>query len=322
MTLKARSSHVAFVLSGGATHGAVQVGMLRALLEAGIFPDLLVGTSVGAMNAAVFSSNATQDGLEDLRRLWIKAPRSLIFPLRARESIRSLRSQDRHVFSNSGLRTWIEANLRYQMLEELPVPIHVMATDVKTHSPVQMSHGDAVTALLASASLPGVFPPVERGGRVLADGGASANIPVGPAILLGARLIYVLSPRPSANAGSRPSAEMRSGVSRISEAALRALDNWLGRPATDAEEAIDMRANGQSKRQHFEIVRLPSPHVADVNPFSFRHSGRLVDEAFALSRAWLDAYADRSDRRVIALDPGGRDDVGGASPLSLRPHPP
>lgn len=316
--MRVRSSRVAFVLSGGATHGAVQVGMLQALLDAGIVPDLLVGTSVGAMNAAVFSPNATPEGLKHLRSLWIEAPRSLIFPLRARGSIRRLRSRDRHLFPNAGLRTWIESNLRYQRLEEFPIPLHVMATDMATHSAVQISHGDAATALLASASLPGVFPPVERGGRVLADGGTTANIPVGPAMLLGATRIYVLSPQPGA-AESWPATEAASRVSRINEAALRALDNWFGRPAKNAEDAIEAQASEHIKRNRIEVVRLPSPYVADVSPFSFRHSSRLIDEAFAVSAAWLaDNEEGASGHRVGTLDRSVRNEVRGRSPAPLH----
>lgn len=276
---------IAFVLSGGATHGAVQVGMLRALLQAGIAPDLLVGTSVGAMNAAMFSTDPTESGLEELARLWIVAPRSEIFPLRPVATLSHLRSRPGHLFPNAGLRRWIESNLRYQRLEEFPIPLHVMATDVATNAPVRLSRGDALSAILASASLPGAFPPIVRAGRLLADGGIVADVPIAPARLLGARRIFVLSPRTTS--GDERGRSWRP-ARRSNAALLSLLDRWFGQGA-GASPASIAGAMGSDHGGDAEVIWLPSPYVGDVSPFSFRYSRRLIDESYQLATTWLAA---------------------------------
>lgn len=306
-----RQERVAFVLSGGATHGAVQVGMLQALLDAGVRPDLLVATSVGAMNAAMFSSDASKSGLDTLRELWISAPRSQIFPVASRETLRHLRSRDGHLFPNDGLRRWIESNLRYRLLEHFPIPLHVMVTDVETRTARQISHGDALTAILASSSLPGVFPPVARDGRMLADGGTTADIPVAPAILLGATQIYVLSPR-TRNSLSGESPHRGPRTRRFNEAALNVLDAWFGAPAAKGPYSAATQFRPDLGPDLAEVIHLPSPFVADTNPFSFRHSRRLIDEAFTLS---LQMLADNDHNRPIQ----GRRHERGTDPRRRRP---
>jgi NTE family protein len=268
---------VAFVLPGGAAWGAVQVGMLAALTDAGIVPDLLVGTSVGALNAAMFAAAPDAAGVADLAATWSSARRHEIFPLNPVRVARALARRQGHLLDNTSLRWWIERHLAFDRLEDAPVPLHVVATDVARTVPVVLSSGDAARALLASCAIPGIFPPVTVDGRRLADGGTTANEPVPQALALGAATVFQLStfgPRQG------PVAPRRA---RVAEA----LDRRFGRPPVPAR--LDVR---RGPGPHQAVHVLPAPPTADVNPFSFRQTARLIDRAAELTAAWL---ADRLD---------------------------
>lgn len=259
------SRRTAFVLSGGATRGASQVGMLQALTERGIRPDLVVGTSIGALNGACYAETPSLAGLERLEQLWYEPPRADIFSLSARSIAQNLRQRKGYVLDNGGLRDWIKVNTSVERLEDFPIPLHAVATDAATRDPVVLSAGDTVEALLASSAIPGVFPAITIDGTRLIDGGASADVPVRPAVGLGATTLYVL---PTAPASAAPPSLL-----------WQVLDRLFGQPAAAAATADDAGV---------EIIRLPAPHP-DANPTSFRSSRRLVAESRAMARDFLDA---------------------------------
>jgi NTE family protein len=259
-------SATAFVLPGGSTRGAAQVGMLMALTEAGVKPDLVVGTSVGALNAACYAADPTLAGLGKIDRLWVAAPRSQIFPLSVRSIVSNLRHREGYVLPNDGLRRWIADNTRHARLDEFPIPIHAVATDAETGQAVVLSSGDTVTALLASAAIPGVFPPVLIDGARLYDGAVAADTPIAQAAALGATTIYVLS---------------TTAPDPVQPAVWRILDRLFGQPAVIEEP---------SEIPGVAVHVLPAPR-ASGNPYSFRSSRQLIDEARALARTFLSHHA-------------------------------
>jgi NTE family protein len=270
-----RPGPVAFVLAGGASHGAVQVGMLKALTDAGIVPDLLVGTSVGALNATAFAADPSPAGVAHLADSWSHVKRSAVFPIRPRAVLLGTIGTRNHVLSNHRLRALITETLPVDRLEATAIPVHVMTTDFSTGQPVMLSQGDAVTALLASSAIPGVFPQVEIGGRLLMDGGVAANIPIAQAQILGATVIYVL---PTFGAGGPP--RRRSAL----KVGLYGLDHLLAHPA-----ATQIAAANDAVVVHW----VPVPHTSDISPFRLSESGRLIDEAAMLTHSWLEtAQAD------------------------------
>jgi NTE family protein len=149
---------VAFVLSGGASLGAIQVGMLRALYERGIRPDLIVGTSAGALNGAYIATRpqtaATADGLA---RIWRELRRSQVFPVNPLTGLLGFLGARDHLVPQSGLRRLIEDHVECAQLEEVPIPLHVVAVDVVTGEELRLSHGPTLDAILASAAIPGVL---------------------------------------------------------------------------------------------------------------------------------------------------------------------
>ncbi len=191
---------IAFVLGAGGSHGAVQVGQLRALREHGIRPDLLVGCSVGALNAAVVAADPA--GAPDvLEAVWRG--------LRARDLFRPAprSAHRRSVFADDGLRRLVAPHVP-PTFDDLAVPLHVVAACARTGDPHVLRSGPVLPALLASCAIPFLLPPVTIDGTALVDGGMRHDLPVAEAFALGAASVVALPttrwPRPVGYRSSAP----------------------------------------------------------------------------------------------------------------------
>ena len=184
---------VALVLSGGASLGAVEVGMLQALVAHGTRPDFVVGASAGAINAASYAGHPDAAGVERLAAVWRRLRSADVFPLQPLHGLLGFVGLRTSLLDPAPLRALLARELPYPRLEQARVPCHIVATDVLDGSEVVLSSGPTVEALLASAAIPGVFPPVAWGDRLLIDGGIIDNTPTSHAVDLGADEIYVLS---------------------------------------------------------------------------------------------------------------------------------
>ena len=183
----------AFVLSGGGSLGAVQVGMLQALTARGVEPDLLVGTSAGAINAAyVAGHGAGASSLDGLAALWARLRRRDVFPFQPARLGAAVLGWAPSLCANAPLRRLIGDHLTFDRLEESMIPLYVVATDVASGQEVLLSDGNAVDAVLASSAIPAVFPSIRIAGRDLIDGGVADNAAVSQAVTLGADIVYVL----------------------------------------------------------------------------------------------------------------------------------
>ena len=183
---------IAFVLSGGGSLGAIQAGMLEALLERDIVPDALVGTSIGAANAAFLAADATLPRAQALSNLWRSLKTRQIFPLGPVRTFNALR-RDGSLFPTAPLRRVIERHSPYSRIEWADIPLRIVATDFVDGTEVVFDSGPVADAVLASTALPGVFPPHRVAGRLYLDGGLVDHVPLAPAIAAGADTIYVLS---------------------------------------------------------------------------------------------------------------------------------
>jgi hypothetical protein len=157
------AQRTAFVFAGGGSLGAVQVGMLRELMHAGVSADLVLGSSVGAMNAAYFAGAAHAAGVNELEEVWRGLRRHDVFPVTFRSVLGFVGGAD-NLIDPSNLRKLIERNIPFANLEDAPIPVHVVATNLGGVA-ICLSSGPAVEALLASAAIPAAF-----------HGFASANI--------------------------------------------------------------------------------------------------------------------------------------------------
>ena len=263
----------AFVLSGGGSLGAVQVGMLQALSERGVTPDVLIGTSAGALNAAwVAGHGSGRESIAALADVWLALHRQDVFPVAPLRSVLAVAGIRPSLCANTGLRRLIESHLTFRDLEDAAIPLHLVTTNLLSGAEVLLSSGDAVSAVVASAAIPGVLPPVERDGLVLVDGGVSDNAALSQAVALGANEIYVL-PTGYACALARPPAGALA-------TALHALTLLI-------EQRLVMEV------AHFDgpaqIKVLPPLCPLAVSSGDFSHAGELIERAHTATGHWLDS---------------------------------
>ncbi|HEY0168498.1 MAG TPA: patatin-like phospholipase family protein [Jatrophihabitans sp.] len=185
-------SEVAFVLGGGGVLGATQVGMLRALLERGIRPDLVLGTSVGALNGAMLAADPSLDSVRGLTELWKELAASEVFSGSVFGRARTLIRHGTHLHSSDALRQLAADHLKVRDIEDLQVRFQCVAASIERATAHWFTAGPIAEAVLASCAVPGLLPPVVIDGEHFLDGGLVHSIPVGRAVALGARTIYVL----------------------------------------------------------------------------------------------------------------------------------
>jgi NTE family protein len=286
----------AFVLAGGASLGALQVGMLRALYERQIAADMFVGTSIGALNAAFLASRPqTPETVDELARAWRGLRREDVFPVSVRTLVGGLAGQRDHLVSDRALRRKVRRYIEFDDLSEAPVPVHTVAFDVIEGCEVLLSEGPTLDVIAAAAALPGVFPPVPVAGRRLIDGSVVNNTPISHAVSLGAERVYVLP----AQGRWHP----------LRPAPRGALDSAL-----DALGAlVDGRLREDLARyaSEVELIVLPAPNSQEVQPTDFSHSELLIGEATVASRAMLATVTPISRR--LRFDHAKRASQEGAS---------
>ncbi len=182
----------AFVLGGGGQLGAHQVGMLRALIERGITPELIIGTSIGAVNGAMIASDPSLATIDRLADLWTTIGQKGILDGSIFEWIKTFTQSGTHLQGNESLRQLLTDALHVELIEELVVPFQCVAACIEIAGIHYFERGPLVDAVLASSAVPGLLPPVEIDGRHYLDGGLVASIPLDRAIVLGATRIHVL----------------------------------------------------------------------------------------------------------------------------------
>lgn len=273
----------AFVLSGGGSLGAIQVGMLQALADRGVVPDLLVGSSAGALNAAFVAGRGFSDAtLDGLARIWRSLRRADVFPLEPTRQFLAFAGARPSLCSPDRLRRLIEGHVNYERLEDARIPLHVVATDVLSGREVLLSTGAPTPAILASASIPAVFPAVNVDGRLLFDGAVANNTPISQAVVLGADRIVVL-PAGAARALSTPP---RSALATAVHAITLLVEQRLALDIT----AYDGRA---------ELIVVPPLCPLSVSPADVRHAGELIERGRRSTHEWVDEGGLLRDRRGL-----------------------
>ncbi len=263
----------AFVLGGARNLGAMQVGMLEALAAAGIVPDLVVGCSVGAVNGAAFARDPSVSGAAALEAVWTRLVRRDVWPVHpVRAPVQLLRRMPA-VHGGAGLRRVLTDHLP-ESFEELAVPFHCVAADLRTGAARWFHTGDLLRPVLASAALPGLLPPVEIDGELLIDGAAVDVVPVAKAVSLGARRLFVLQ--------------------------IKDLDAALPPPRRPAEVLLRAFAISRNARFVADLAALPADVEVHVLPVvdwpRIRYDGfRRTPELVALARASTAAHLAAED---------------------------
>lgn len=260
-----------FVLGGGGSLGASQVGMLQALAEQGIVADLVVGSSVGALNGAVAALDPA-GAAGRLAHAWAHMTRDVVFPGGPLAQARTLRRTRTHLFPSSGLAAVIGAFVGADTsFADLALPLGVVTTDLATAAPYLITAGPLLPALLASAAIPAIYPPVDYDGRRLCDGGVAANVPMRQALAMGARSLVVLD---TAFPGHLPPPPQTAAdavfytvfVTMRTQAVLEA-------PIAAADAPV---------------LYLPGPSLRRISPLDFTHTDTLIKESYSVARLFLE----------------------------------
>jgi len=275
----------AFVFAGGGSFGAIQVGMLHALVAHGVQADFVVGASVGAINCAYVAGKPTLVGVRQLAQLWCELKRSTVFPMTF-SRIAGLFSRSPSLVDSSGLRALIERHLPYSLLEQAALPLHVVATEQLHGNSVCLSSGPTVDAILASCAIPAIFPPVLVGNEYLIDGAIASNTPVTTAVALGATRLIVLPTGYACALSAPPTSAIAS--------ALHALNMLIAHQLVQDLELLADR---------FEVLTVPPLCPLAVSAYDFSRARELIDRAEQNTRRWLESGGLRRQRIPSALRP-------------------
>jgi NTE family protein len=270
---------VAFVLSSGASLGAVQVGMLRALFEHDIRPDLVVGCSVGAINGAGLAEDPTAAGVARLDHIWRTTDARELMG-RGLWPTLSLARRTEAVHAGDKVHRFLRRTLTAATFEELAIPFQCVATDVTTESEAWFAEGPLLEAVLASSAMPAMFPSIHIGDGRYLDGAIVNDVPVQRAVALGARTVYVLEVGVLSRSWQEPRYPMGSAIQAY----------WIARRHRFRRE-LEAVPDG------VDVHLLPNGSPAPQRFHDFTRTAELIDCAYAASSAHLDG--------VVAGAPAG-----------------
>ena len=271
--VKKPGPHTVFVLGGGGNLGAIQVGMLQAVMERGILPDAVVGCSVGAINAAGLAVDPTLDGVDRLREIWLGVQSEVIGQTSRFSSIKLLTNRGPALHTNDGLRSLLERCLPHERFEDFAIPFHVVAASLRTGRAKWFSEGPYIEPILASAALPAILPPVVIDGEPFIDGAVVDNVPISRALELGAERVVVFHvgnfdrPRPM------PKRPIDVLVQAFSIARNFRFQHEISAPVPEG----------------VEMLVLPGVDPGKVRYDDFTRSRELIERGHAAAIAHLDA---------------------------------
>lgn len=274
-TLHPRGSRqrTAFVLGGGGNLGAVQIGMLQALLERDLTPDVLVGCSVGALNAAAMASQPTLDGVERLRQVWLDPATWQVFSSGKLTGPWLLLKKARSMVTNERIRRLVESTVAERRFEDFVRPLHVVATSLHTGRPAWFHTGAVVEPILASAALPAILPPVEIDGEAYIDGAVVDNVPISRAIDLGVERVIVLH----VGNFARPRPNPQRPLDVLLQAFSIARNERFARESERTYDGI-------------EVIVLPGVDPGPIKRNDFSKTEALIRRAHAAAASFLDDH--------------------------------
>jgi NTE family protein len=281
------TSEVAFVFPAGGSSGAVQVGILRSLFEAGIVPDLMVGSSVGSLNAAYMALDPTLERTASLEAVWKQLTRPDVFGRNGYGLIRRLVGRQSHLYAPNALRALIGRLCPIRDLSDGAVRLQVVTTDLDNGVARWWARGEASEILYASACLPGLFPPAVLCGHRHVDGGVLEPFPVQRAVDLDASVVYVLGEPPSLDA---------TALRRLSALDVLIRSFQISRYARLPEPAAVART-GQ------RVIVVPGADTSGVPVTDFRHTAKLIEESRDVSRRFMTSL--RASVAERQRDPAG-----------------
>jgi NTE family protein len=259
----------AFVLAGGGSFGAIQVGMMHSLAAHGISADMVVGSSVGALNGAYYAGDPTLKGVQQLEAIWRGLTRQDIFPITWRTLLSFIWRRD-FLIPHDGIEKLIGDNLQFRNLQDAKLPLHIVTTDIVTGDSVVLSEGSAAQAIIASTAIPGAFAPVHYKDFYLSDGAISSNTPIKVAVDKGATRLIILPTGYACAAGAPPV----GAVANILHALTLLIARQLVSDLEDLPPEIE-----------YYVVPPLCPLVG--SPYDFSRTADHIDRAIESTDAWL-----------------------------------
>ena len=243
--------------------------MLMELIAAGVLPDFVVGVSAGALNGAFLAFDPSPPMTERIGELWRRASTREVLGLSWR-SVWRVFGRRGHLADARGLVRILRRDLPYQTFDQTRIPLHIVAAEEATGAEVVLSEGPVLEAVLASTAVPGVFPPVPLGGRMLVDGVVAAGTPIATAARLGATRIIVLP----------------CGFTCVNKAVPQ---HAFGR-AMHAITLLGARQLRQDFERYAERVTLrlvPPLCPLHTSSYDYSNGAELINAARASTRNWL-----------------------------------
>ena len=265
----ARPAKTAFVFAGGGSFGAIQVGMMHSLAAHGISADMVVGSSVGALNGAYYAGYPSLKGVLQLEAIWRGLTRHDVFPITWRTLLGFIRRRD-FLIPHDGIQRLVDDHLPYRNLQDAKLPIHIVTTDIVSGDSVVLSEGSAAQAIIASTAIPGAFAPVRYKDFYLADGAISSNTPIKVAVAKGANRLIVLPTGYACSPHTPPTGAVAT--------ALHALTLLIARQVVGELEDIDPSI------EYFVVPPL-CPLVG--SPYDFSRTADHIERAIRSTDAWL-----------------------------------
>jgi NTE family protein len=262
-------SKTAFVFAGGGSFGAIQVGMMQSLASHGIGADMVVGSSVGAINGAFYAGDPTLDGVKRLAAIWRDLKRQDVFPITVRTLIGFLWRRD-FLIPHDGIRKLIDDHIPYRNLEEAKLPVHIVTTDIITGESVVLSDGPTADAVVASTAIPGAFSPIHYKDYYLADGAVSSNTPVRVAVQKGAKRLIILPTGHACASDAPPIGAVANALHALTLLISRQLIGELENLGPDIE---------------YYVVPPLCPLVG--SPYDFSRTADHIARAIDTTDAWL-----------------------------------
>lgn len=286
--LRRKPKRTAFVLSGGGNLGALQVGMVRALFERRIAPDLILGCSVGALNGSAIAADPSLVMAGRLQEMWRGLADEGVMPAGMFPAVQLAR-KGVAIHDNANLRRVIESVLPGSTFEDLVVPFQCVATALVEGSETWFEHGPLVDPIIASSAIPAVYPPVEIDGVKYLDGAIVNDVPVSRAVSLGCDRIFVLH----VGAWDRPRPEPKRPIDMATYA------YWLARRSRFQRDLASIPSN-------IEVLVLPPGTTPVIKYNDFGHSDEMITSAYQATSAFLDAADADHANDLAAAVPGVR----------------
>src|SRR3954447_10584735 len=265
----AEPAKTAFVFAGGGSFGAIQVGMMHSLATHDISADMVVGSSVGALNGAYYAGDPTLKGVLQLETIWRGLQRHDVFPITWRTLFGFLWRRD-FLIPHHGIRKLANDHIPYRKLEDAKLPVHIVTTDIISGNSVVLSEGSTAEAIVASTAIPGAFSPIRYKDYYLADGAISSNTPIQVAVRKGARRLIIPPPGHACATQAPPIGAVAN--------ALHALTLLIARQLVSELERLDPEI------EYFVVPPL-CPLVG--SPYDFSRTADHIARAIQTTDAWL-----------------------------------